>query len=327
MEPSTGEEAREQALPRAVAIVGPTASGKSRVGLELAARLELPIFCCDSVQVYRGLDIGSAKPTAEERVRAPHHLLDLVDPDEDFSAGDYGRRAHALLRELAAPALFVGGTGFYLRAALMSQSGAQAGADPRLRDPERAAFTDTWEQRERTAPGAAHAELTRLDPETARGVHPRNVVRAVRALWLCRVHGRPVSEVRREDPPRRQLSLLMIVLDPGVATVDAAIERRCDAMLAAGWIAEVEKLLAAGYDARHKAMRSLGYRQLVEHLAGRLSLEEAVAAIKAETRRYARRQRTYLRHQLEAETTMTIHIESARAVPWGQVAEFVGGAA
>ncbi|MCB9755639.1 MAG: tRNA (adenosine(37)-N6)-dimethylallyltransferase MiaA [Myxococcales bacterium] len=321
---STSEEA--QALPRALAITGPTASGKSRLGLEVAARFGLPILCCDSVQVYRGLDIGSAKPTAVERACAPHHLIDLVRPDEDYSAGDYGRDAHELLRASPRPGLFVGGTGFYLRAALVSQSGASAGADPQLADPKRAAFMDTWERREQDEPGAAHAELARVDPETARAVHPRNVVRAVRALWLCRVHGRPVSAVRREDPPRRLLSLLMIVLDPGVASVDAAIDRRCDNMLAAGWLAEVEKLVAAGYDDRHKAMRSLGYRQLLLHLRGELSLEEAVRTIKAETRRYARRQRTYLRHQLNAETIMTVHIESARSFPWGLAEEFVGGA-
>src|SRR5690606_37768229 len=132
-------------------------------------------------------------------------------------------------------------------------------------------------------------------------------VRALRALWLCELHQEPISAVRERDPPRALLNLLVIVLDPGVAAVDAAIDRRCEAMLARGWVAEVENLVAAGYDARHKAMRSLGYRELLDHVENCLhargtglqssSLEQATRSIKRATRKYARRQRTYFRHQ------------------------------
>ena len=304
---------KEETLPRALAIVGPTASGKSRLALWLAERLELPVLCCDSVQVYRGLDIGSAKPGPELQARVPHRLIDLVAPDAEFSAGDYAAAAHAELAR--GPGLFCGGTGFYLRAAAWTHSGGEpegAAAEGPLEGPAgpegadeasgRAAFTALWEGRERDSPGVVHAALSRVDPETARAIHPRNVVRALRALWLCEAHAQPVSRVREADPPRPRLALGLIVLDPEASALARAIDARCDAMLRAGFLAEVEMLRRAGYDARHKSMRSLGYRQLLDHLEGHLSLADAVAAIKSATRAYARRQRTYFRHQLGATT-------------------------
>jgi len=287
----------EEALPRALAIVGPTASGKSRLALWLAERLELPVLCCDSVQVYRGLDIGSAKPGPELQARVPHRLIDLVAPDQEFSAGDYAAAAHA---ELAGgPGLFCGGTGFYLRAAGWTHSGGESDGEGVEGDgAARAAFTALWEGRERESAGVVHAALAAADPETARAIHPRNVVRALRALWLCEWHAMPVSRVREADPPRSRLALALVMLEPEPAVLARAIDTRCDAMLRSGFLAEVEMLRRAGYDARHKSMRSLGYRQLLDHLEGHLSLADAVAAIKLATRAYARRQRTFFRHQL-----------------------------
>jgi tRNA dimethylallyltransferase len=287
----------EEALPRALAIVGPTASGKSRLAVWLAERLELPVLCCDSVQVYRGLDIGSAKPGPELQARVPHRLIDLVDPDQEFSAGDYAAAAHAELAR--GPGLFCGGTGFYLRAAGWTHSGGEPEGEAVEADGSaRAAFTALWEGRERESAGVVHAALSRVDPETARAIHPRNVVRALRALWLCEAHAQPVSRVREADPPRPRLALGLVMLEPEPAALARAIDTRCDAMLRSGFLAEVEMLRRAGYDARHKSMRSLGYRQLLDHLDGHLSLADAVAAIKAMTRAYARRQRTFFRHQL-----------------------------
>ncbi|PCC66520.1 tRNA dimethylallyltransferase [Nannocystis exedens] len=297
-----GATDRADDLPRLLAVVGPTASGKSRLAVALAERLHLPIFCCDSVQIYRGLDIGSAKVDAATRERVPHFLLDLVDPDAEFSAGDYQEAAWQLLAR--GPGLFTGGTGFYLRAVARTYSGAEL-ADVPASDPRRAAFTAQWEAREREHAGAVHAELQRRDPQAAAAIHPRNVVRALRALWLCEAHERPVSLVRAEDPPRARARLAAVVLEPEFAALDRAIDDRCDAMIRAGLVAEVSNLVAAGYDSRHRSMRSLGYRQILDHLAGQ-SLGDAVAAIKQETRRYARRQRTYFRHQLTADRTLAV---------------------
>lgn len=291
-------------LPRVAAVVGPTASGKSRLAALLAERLGLAVLCCDSVQVYRGLDIGSAKVDLATRARVPHHLLDLVDPDEEFTAGDYAEHAW---RQLArGPGLFAGGTGFYLRAAAFTYSAPDPLADAPASDPRRAAFTATWEAREHAQPGSSHAELARRDPEAAAAIHPRNVVRAVRALWLCEVHGRPVSQVRADDPQRPRCDLFTIVLDPDLALLDRAIDDRCDDMIRAGLVAEVSSLVSRGYDARHRSMRSLGYRQILDVLAGQQPLGHAVASIKQETRRYARRQRTFFRHQLDATRSVVV---------------------
>ncbi|PRP97410.1 tRNA dimethylallyltransferase [Enhygromyxa salina] len=316
----------EAKRPRAVAIVGPTAAGKSSLALSLASSLGVPILSCDSVQVYRGLDIGSAKPSADDRARVVHKLLDLVDPDQEFSAGQYGELARA---ELAGgPAIFCGGTGLYLRAAGWTHSGEACSSDrSEANEPARVRFETLWMARETSDAGALHRELATRDPETAAGIHPHNLVRALRALWLCEKHEEPISAVRRRDPPRPKLELLMIVLDPGVGGVDAAIERRCEAMLTRGWVAEVEKLLAAGYDARHKAMRSLGYRELVEHIEGRCTLNQATTAIKRATRKYARRQRTYFRHQFRGLLPMEriFNIDHPDACPVARVEAFLAG--
>lgn len=324
----------EPTLPRALAIVGPTAAGKSEFALALARELGVPILCCDSVAVYRGLDIGSAKPSAAERALVPHRMLDLVDPNENFSAGQYARLALGELEQAGGAAIICGGTGLYLRATGWTHSGEEAGeaahdpAHPRSSDhvEARASFEAAWNAREAAERGAIHRELAERDPETARTIHPNNAIRALRALWLCERHGEPISAVRRRDPPRQRVDLMMLVLDPGVAAVDAAIERRCEAMLAAGWVGEVEKLVAHGYDGRYKAMRSLGYRELLEHVEGRCSLDQARTSIVRATRDYARRQRTYLRHQFRDLLPMDriIHIAHPDACPFVRIEGFWG---
>jgi tRNA dimethylallyltransferase len=307
-------------LPRAVAVVGPTAAGKEALGVRVAERLQRPVLVCDSVKVYRGLDIGSAKPSAKMRARVPHHLVDLVDPDATFTATSY---ADCALRQLGATGgVFVGGTGFYLRATAWTQSRTDPELDRSASDPQRLAFEATWREREAVEPGATWRALAAVDPLTADAVHPRNLVRVLRALWLCRICGGPVSHVRQADPPRPRVRLLLLVLDPGSA-LDALIERRVDAMLGAGWLAEVENLREAGYDGRHKAMRSLGYRQMLDVVEGRMSLEAARQAIVVATRQYARRQRTYFRHQFPA--GIVFHLKAAEDCPWDQVEAFSRG--
>jgi tRNA dimethylallyltransferase len=310
----------EDQLPRALAIVGPTAAGKSALGLEVAERFGLDVLGCDSVQVYRGLDIGSAKASREDRARVRHHGIDLCDPDETFSAGDYAREAHRVLA--AHRAIIVGGTGFYLRAAAWTHSFEN---DLPADDPRRRAFDETWTARERDDPGVTHRALAAIDPELAEGMDPRNFVRTLRALWLCEHLGEPVSRVRKRNPPRRRLDLLTVVLDPGQSALDPAITRRCEHMLERGFLAEVEKLKQAGYDSRFGAMRSLGYKQLLDHLEGRMTLVEACEEIVRATRQYARRQRTFFRHQLDEERTE--RISDPAAFPWSRVESFLEGGA
>lgn len=309
-----------EALPRAVAVVGPTGAGKEALGVRVAERLRRPVLVCDSVKVYRGLDIGSAKPGPPIRARVPHHLLDLVEPDETLTAVEYADRALRQLGETGG--VFVGGTGFYLRAVGWTHTRTDPELDRPADDPQRTTFEATWREREASDPGSAWRALDAIDPRTAEAIHPRNLVRVVRALWLCRICGGAVSRARQADPPRPRVRLLLLVLDPGPA-LDARIARRVDAMLDAGWLAEVEKLREAGYDGRHKAMRSLGYRQMLDVVEGRMDLEAARHAILVATRQYARRQRTYLRHQLPAD--IVIHLSDPDACPWDRVEAFSRG--
>ena len=304
-------------LPSVMAIVGPTGSGKAALGLDVAERLELPILVCDSVKVYRQLDIGSAKPGAEARARVPHHLIDLVDPDGQFTARQYAAAAWA---HIEGRGLFVGGTGFYLRAALWRATGEGEDGTPTLEGPQREAFDAKWSAAERADPGATHRALAAVDPETAAGIHPNNWVRVVRALGLCDAAGGPISAIRAADPPTPRARMLFVWLDPGDALRERQV-RRVDRMLARGWLAEVEALVAAGYDEHHKSMRSLGYKQLVDVVKGRCGLDAAREDILKATWQYARRQRTYFRHQLPAEDV--VHIPEPGAMPWDQVRAFL----
>jgi tRNA dimethylallyltransferase len=305
--------------------------------MDLAEHLALPILCCDSVQVYRRLDIGSAKPGSEARSRVRHELVDLVEPDEDFSAGDYARRARELAEQ--GPGIICGGTGFYLRAAAWTHSEEDRLEDRARDDPDRTRFEAQWSLAESEQAGATHRALANLDPVTAAMIHPNNVVRALRALWLCHLAGEAISSLRARHPRRKRLELLMFVLDPGREEVDRAIDTRCDEMMKAGWLEEVEKLLAEGYDPRYKALRSLGYRQLAEFLLGEgqtprpsptaavnRTIGEVVEDIKAATRSYARRQRTFFRHQFrELPEHLIVHLTDPQRCPTERAERFLRG--
>jgi tRNA dimethylallyltransferase len=276
--------------------VGPTASGKSRLALELAERYGLPILSADSLQVYRYLDIGSAKPTAEEQARVPHYLIDLVDPDEPFTAADYADRGRQILEALrpgVPGALLVGGTGLYVRALTHGLIAARP-LPPEARARLRAEVEDD--------PGRARARLAAADPETARRLPPADLVRLGRALEILEATGTPPSAVRqahRFAEGRYEVRVAALRVD--ARELDRRIAARVDAMLAAGLVEEVRALHARGYGSDLKPMRALGYRQIGHHLAGRLTLQEAVAAIVRETRQYAKRQRTWWRGERAVE--------------------------
>lgn len=302
-----------------LAIAGPTAAGKSALALQIAQQHRLDLVCCDSVQIYRYLDIGSAKPSQADRQLVAHHMLDLIDPDDSFSAGDYARLALPIVQ--SRPVVVCGGTGLYLRALAYSHSGDDGRGDVARVDPARAEFEASWQVREAETPGSAHRALLQVDPVTAAQVHPNNLVRCIRSLWLCHWHGEAVSGLRQRDPPRPRFNLLVVVIDPGQELLAAWIAQRCYRMIASGWVEEVEMLRRAGYDAAHKACTSLGYRQLFEHVEGRCTLDEATKAIIAATCQYARRQRTYLRHQLPGATLLPVRQPSE--VPMERIGEFL----
>lgn len=288
----------DPAAPVALAVVGPTASGKSAFAIELSRRLGGEIISMDSRQVYRGMDIGTAKPTREQRAAVPHHCLDLVDPDERFSAGMFARLARSWIeevRERGRVPLLVGGTGFFLRAL----------TNPIFREPEldphrRAGLRRVLETK---PPEELERWLSRLDPALAARFRGRGGgagrQRMVRGLEMALLTGRPLSWWQKHGLPEAPpVPLLVFVLDPPRERLFAAIDARVDEMLHAGLVDEVRELIACGYDERHPGMNATGYIELLPVLRGEADLASAADRIRRNTRAYARRQLTWLRHQL-----------------------------
>lgn len=288
--------------PPAIALMGPTASGKSAYAIALARRLDGEIVSVDSALVYRGLDIGAAKPTPEERVRVPHHLVDVCDPWQPFSAAEFAQQARAAIDGILARGrlpVLAGGTGLYFRALLDGLS-EMPQADPDLRAALAAEAVERgW--------AALHAQLARVDPEAAARIHPTDAQRIQRALEVYRLSGRPISDWQRNARTARlPLRVLKLVLAPSQRTLlHARIEARFDAMLAAGFLDEVRRLRALPALAAHPrplelpALRAVGYRQAWEHLDGACSPAEFRARAIAATRQLAKRQYTWLRGELD----------------------------
>jgi tRNA dimethylallyltransferase len=278
-----------------IALVGSTASGKTALSLEVARRLPVEIVSMDSRQVYRGMDIGTAKATPAERAAVQHHGLDLVTPAERYGAGRFGRDARRWIEEIEARGkvpLLVGGTGFFLRA-LTHPIFQQPELDPAARaalDAELEALDDA----------ELHRHLAELDPETAerlRGWGGRQ--RLLRALELPLLTGKPLSWWHRHAPPEAEPVVPRVfVVDAPREVLDAAIDARVAGMVEAGLLDEVRGLVAQGYDERSPGMRAHGYQELLPHLRGEIALEEALDAVRRATRAYSRRQRTWFRNQL-----------------------------
>jgi len=277
--------------PRIIVICGPTAVGKTAAGIALARALDGEIISADSMQVYRRMDIGTAKPTAAEQAAVRHHLIDVVDPDEPFDAAAYktlGRLALAGLARRGKTPIVVGGTGLYIRALLSGLFRSDA-RDPTVRKRLRA-------EAEALSPEAFHARLKQCDPQTAARLHPNDAIRILRALEVFEVTGRPISELQREhrfgDTPFRTLKL-------GLSIEREALYRRIDqrvqAMVDAGLQAEVRSLLEKGYGPELKPMQSIGYSHMAAFIAGLLSWEECIRTLKRDTRRFAKRQLTWFR--------------------------------
>lgn len=289
--------------PSAVAIMGPTASGKTAFAIELAERLGGEIVSVDSALVYRGLDIGAAKPDAGERARVPHHLLDLREPWQPYSAAEFARDAHAVIDGILARGhvpILAGGTGLYFRALLEGLS-PMPEADPDVR-------AQIAAEAERRGWPAMHALLADIDPPAASRIRPGDPQRIQRALEVWRLSGMPISQWQAlPPPPRLPLRVLKLVLAPAErAVLHARIEARFDTMLAAGFLDEVRRLRALPALAAHPAVlelpaiRAVGYRQAWEHLDGRCAAAEFRDRAVHATRQLAKRQLTWLRGELDA---------------------------
>ena len=281
------------ALQRLVVVLGPTASGKSALGIHLAEKLGGEILVCDSTQVYRHFDIGTAKVPASEQRGVAHHLVDLIESTEIFTAGDYRRcalEALADLRRRGISPILTAGTGLYLRALLEGLADA-----PQRSEDIRARLRRIAEQR-----GSAHLHrvLARLDPENAARISAADVQKTIRAIELRLLTGKPMSEIHRRGRSALQgYEIVKIGLLPPRAALYARIHARAAAMLAAGWLEEVRALVASGVPADAKPFQFIGYSQLREHLAGRASEKDAVQQIQQATRRFAKRQLTWFRKE------------------------------
>lgn len=285
--------------PRAILLMGPTGSGKTDAAAALAARLPLEIVSVDSAMVYRGMDIGTAKPPRELLARAPHHLIDLIDPADSYSAARFVADATRAMEEIAARGrtpLLVGGTMLYFRA-LQSGLARLPAADPGIRrELDARAAREGWP--------ALHAELARLDPAAAARIRPGDRQRIQRALEVIAITGGPISARQREDLRKAAAATdLRLVLAPADREAHATrLARRFEAMMKSGLLEEVRALHARGdLHAGMPAMRLIGYRQLWAHLDGQCTLEEAVQQAIVATRQYARRQLTWLRAEPGAE--------------------------
>jgi tRNA dimethylallyltransferase len=278
-----------------VIILGPTASGKTELAVRLAERFDGEIVNADSMQVYRGMDIGTAKPSDELRRRIPHHLIDIVDPDVNFSASDFRREAIRAIADIhgrGKRAFVVGGTGLYIKALLKGLVESPSGAE-HIR-------SDLQETARKVGSGELLRRLAEVDPETAGRLHPNDQVRIIRALEVYLQTGLPISRFRNEhDFTGDYYDYLKIGIAVERGELYRRIEERVERMMAEGFLAEVRGLLSQGFTTELKPFRAIGYKELSAYLAGTYPLDEAVRLIKRDSRRYAKRQLTWFRQEKE----------------------------
>ena len=279
-------------------LVGPTAAGKTALAMKIARRLNTDIISADSAQVYRHLDIGTAKPSTREQQAVKHHLINLVEPDQNFSVADYQKEALKKIEELwknhKLP-FMVGGTGLYINAVINLYAFGQKGSNQVLRDAyDNIASTKGLEE--------LYARLKKLDPEAASKIHPNDKRRIIRALEVYYLEGKPISDQVKKTAERKvQYKSLIFGLFMDRSELYRRIENRVDIMVEEGWLDEVIELNSRGYDENSPGLQVLGYRQFLLYLKGAISWEETIGDIKKETRNLAKRQLTWFRRNNKIE--------------------------
>lgn len=276
---------------RLIGLVGATASGKTALSLAVGQALGCEILCMDSMQIYRRMDIGTAKPTISERALLPHHLLDLVEPDASFSVAEYVTQAHETIRQVIERGhtpMLVGGTGLYLRGLSLPMDYGGLPSDPAVR----AALQDQLEQ---SGPETLHAQLQAIDPATAIRLHPNDTRRVIRALEIYQLTGEPMSAHQTPTDADAPYDFQLYAIDWPRAELHARINLRVDQMMEEGLLDEVEALLRSGIDSSMQSMQGLGYKELIPVIQGHADLKDAVEQIKTGTRNYARRQLIWFR--------------------------------
>lgn len=278
-------------LPDVLAVVGPTATGKTDLGVLLAELLKGEIISADCMAVYQGMDIGTAKPSPEQRQRVRFHLIDVCRPNEPFSVAKFQQMALEAIEQIRGRGvlpLVVGGTGLYVKALLDGFQIPPTAANEALR-------RELWQEVRQGGSASLHARLQQVDPQAASRIHPNDAVRIIRALEVYFVTGRPISEWQSSQPSSQIGRARRFGLTLPREMLYRRINERVEQMIARGWLDEVRRLLEAGYDPALPAMRSLGYAELVQVVRGKMTLAEAVARIQRETRRFAKRQLTWFR--------------------------------
>lgn len=278
---------------KVIAIVGPTGGGKTELSLTLAEKLRGQIVAMDSMQVYRRMDIGTAKPTREERARVPHHMLDVAEPSESYSVAQYTQAAQTCLRhisDMGAPPFLVGGTGLYLKALTDGLELGNTTSDEKIRDRYRACLTEP-DGKERL-----HQRLRSVDPATADKLHPNDVRRVIRALEVYDLTGIPFSrQAELRQPADSAFEFLVLGVGWERAALYERVNRRVERMLSLGLMEEVKQLLLSGVPPQAQAMQAIGYKELVPVLTDQIPLEKAIEEMQRNTRRYAKRQWTWFR--------------------------------
>jgi len=275
--------------PKIVVICGPTAVGKTTVAIDIAQKTNGEIISADSMQIYRYMDIGTAKPTPEEQVKVPHHMIDILDPDEHFDAAQFSDQARKRIAEIHKRGAFpyvVGGTGLYIKSLIHGMFQSRS-VDPAIRGRLKA-DVETFGSK------FLHERLTDCDRESAAKLHPNDAYRIIRALETIEATGKSISEHHREHKfGKTAFHVLKIGLTMERHVLYSRINHRVDAMIQAGLLDEVQSLLQKGFSPNLKAMQSIGYRHMVDHLQARLPWDECIRTLKRDTRRYAKRQLTW----------------------------------
>jgi len=277
--------------PQVIAIAGPTASGKSDLALKLAQELSGEIICMDSMQIYRRMDIGTAKPTPAEQNLAPHHMLDIVEPTDSYAVADYAVDAEKVILNVSARGkqpILVGGTGLYLKALMHGLSLGGAGGDEKIRERLNAVAQET------DGRFILHRQLQQIDPVSAAKLHPNDIRRVVRALEVYELTGIPISEQKQEEN-ERPFNVLPLAIDLPRDVLYDRLEKRVHLMMQLGLLQEVQSLLASGVTADMQSMQGIGYKELIPVINGTEKLDYAVRQIVLNTRHYAKRQATWLR--------------------------------
>ena len=281
--------------PTILALVGPTGSGKTKTAIQICKELNAEIVSMDSMQIYRGMDIGTAKPTKEELAAAPHHMIDIVDPDQIFTVSMYREMACKIIDDILSRGklpLLVGGTGLYLQAISYEMSLGENGADHRLRDELNAIAAKP------DGPRQLHSRLMAVDPITAQKLHQNDVRRVIRALEIFETSGKAKSEQGNEQRKEGPYRVLVYGLSLPRDQMYARINARVDHMINLGLVNEVKELLNQGISPNPEggSMQAIGYKEIVSAIHGEMTLEEAISLIKQGSRRYAKRQWTWFRH-------------------------------